>query len=472
MNMESKKQPVSRRTFLKSLGLGTATVVAAASVGSVPALGSEAQDAPQAGKRRKKDAKGVTASHVKKIERKGNMTYRTNASTGDLVSLLGFGMMRLPMAQSGVDQKKVDAMVDYAMAHGINYFDTSPHYCRHQSEAATGRALAKYPRESYFLATKMSTFLDRNGGSREAAEAGYEKSFTECGVDYFDYYLIHGVGIGGMPIVRSRLMDIGMLDFLIGEKKKGRIRNLGFSFHGDMEVFNYMMKLHDDGKVRWDMVQIQMNYQDWHHAGGVKAETLYEECRKRGIQNIVMEPHLGGRLASIPDVHAKRLAKARPGDSPAAWGFRFVGSHENILTTLSGMTVLDHVKENVATFSPLVPCTDKEFEMLEDIAAAMVAYPLIGCTACSYCMPCKFGVDIPGNFAAWNKAVNEGKVPPAGKGDPDYESRRKAFAAAFKASVPASDLATACRNCRACLRNCPQRIQIPTHMQRIASLLG
>jgi predicted aldo/keto reductase-like oxidoreductase len=136
------------------------------------------------------------------------------------------------------------------------------------------------------------------------------------------------------------------------------------------------------------------------------------------------------------------------------------------------MTILDHVKENVATFSPLVPCTDKEFAMLEDIAAAMVAYPLIGCTACSYCMPCKFGVDIPGNFAAWNKAVNEGKVPPAGKGDPDYESRRKAFAAAFKASVPASDLATACRNCRACLRNCPQRIQIPTHMQRIASLLG
>ena len=383
-----------------------------------------------------------------------------------------FVLLEIPhdAARTDIRVIKVPAN-DEAEALGINYFDTSPHYCRHQSESVTGRALAKYPRESYFLATKMSTFLDKNGSCKDVAVASYKKSFLECGVDYFDYYLVHGVGIGGMQALHSNFLDIGMLEFLVAEKEKGRIRNLGFSFHGDWQIFKYMMQLHDEGTVHWDMVQIQMNYQDWHHAGGVNAETLYEECRKRGIQNIIMEPLLGGRLASIPQVHERRLKQARPDDSPAAWALRFAGSHENILTTLSGMSLLEQVKENVATFSPLRPCTEEEFSMLEDIASSMAAYPLVSCTGCSYCMPCKFGVDIPGNFALWNKVVNQGNVPPASKSDPQYEKKRKAFAVAFKASVKEDDLASACRNCGACLGKCPQRIQIPANMARISELL-
>ena len=451
--MENKKNNISRRDFLKRLGMGTASALALSAAGPLHSFARE-----------KKIYQDAT----------NNMTYRLSRNTGAKVSLLGFGMMRLPMTPDRkIDQEKVNEMVDYAMEHGVNYYDTSPHYGMHQSERATGNALKKYPRESFNLCTKMSSYLDQDGNSREVAEAGYRKSFEECQVEYFDYYLIHGAGIGGMERLHSNLLDNGMLDFLLEERKKGKIRNLGFSFHGDLEVFKYLLQLHDEGKAHWDLIQIQMNYKDWKHASGwnTNAEYLYGECEKRGIQNTVMEPLFGGALAKLPTVQEKKLTALRPNDSVASWSFRFVGGHNNVLSCLSGMTRLEHVIDNVKTFSPVDPCTVAELELLEQIAIDLTAYPTIDCTACRYCMPCPYGVDIPGNFAFYNKAVNEGTIPPADKNAPDFAERSKTFAAEYGKSMDTNALASACVGCEACLTKCPQRIQIPLQMQRLTEML-
>ena len=190
------------------------------------------------------------------------MTYRTNPSTGDRVSLLGFGMMRLPSvggrsAREGneeIDQEMVNELVDYAIAHGVNYFDTSPAYCRGKSEHATGIALSRHPRDSYFIATKLSNFAPSTW-SREASIAMYHNSMKELQVDYLDYLLLHGIGMGGgMEEFENRYMKNGLLDFLLEERKAGRIRNLGFSYHGDVRVFDYLLSRHDEYK--WDFVQI------------------------------------------------------------------------------------------------------------------------------------------------------------------------------------------------------------------------
>lgn len=444
---------ISRRDFLKRIGLGAASAFVISAAGPLSAFAEEKQ--PVAGV-------------------KGNMTYRKNRNTGDNVSLLGFGMMRLPMNGGNVDQAKVNELVDYAMAHGVNYYDTSSHYCRGMSEAATGIALKRFPRNSYYIATKLSTFLDRDGNSRDVAVASYEKSFKELQTDYIDYFLIHGVGGGGMAKLHSHLLDIGMLDFLINEKKKGKIHNLGFSFHGEVDVFDNLLKMHDEGKVKWDFIQIQMNYNDWEYASGwnVDAKYLYEECEKRGIQNVVMEPLRGGNLAKLPDAYAKRLKAVHPNDSIASWAFRFVGTHPNILTTLSGMNLMENLIENVNTFSPLDPCTSSELTLLTSIAAELNTYPSIPCTGCEYCMPCPYGVNIPGNFAFYNKALNDNILPPVDKKAADYAKRSKEFVEAYKKAVPAKSSATACMSCNACVSKCPQRIKIPDNMDKLAKLIN
>lgn len=199
------------------------------------------------------------------------MTYRTTPSTGDKVSLLGYGCMRLPTtgnssardSQDEIDQDMVNRQVDHAIAHGVNYFDTSPAYCKGRSEHAMGIALSRHPRDKYFIATKLSNFSP-DTWSREASIAMYRNSLKELQVDYLDYMLLHGIGMGGMEAMKGRYLDNGILDFLIGERKAGRIRNLGFSYHGDIEVFDYLLARHDE--IKWDFVQIQLNYVDWKHA--------------------------------------------------------------------------------------------------------------------------------------------------------------------------------------------------------------
>lgn len=248
------------------------------------------------------------------------MTYRTNDKKGDRVSLLGYGCMRWPTLPSPdgrgnvIDQDAVNELVDYAIAHGVNYFDTSPVYVQGWSEKSTGIALKRHPREKFLIATKLSNFANH---TRENSIAMYRKSFEDLQVDYIDYYLLHSIGNGGIDTFRARYIDNGMLDFLLGEREAGRIRNLGFSFHGTVDVFDEVLAM--DERAHWDFVQIQLNYVDWKHASGnnVDAEYLYGELAKRDIQAIIMEPLLGGRLSNVPDHIAAHLKQRRPEASVA-----------------------------------------------------------------------------------------------------------------------------------------------------------
>ena len=330
---------LNRRQFLKRLGVGSASAVAMMAM----------------------DPLHVWADSPQKINKTtdNNMVYRVNRHTQDKVSLLGFGMMRLPQQNRIIDQQKVNELVDYAIAHGVNYFDTSPMYHSGQSETATGIALSRYPREKYLIATKMSNYSP-NTWPLEESKKMYFNSMKALKVDYIDYYLLHGVGGKGMQDFNPRFIDNGVLDFLLEERKAGRIKNLGFSYHGNVEVFDWLLDNND--KYQWDFCQIELNYIDWRHAsikGGRRvdadAEYLYNKSEKLGIQNVIMEPLLGGRLAKVPEEFAKQLKAERPDDSIASWAFRWVGSLPNILTTLSGMTLMEHMVDNVKTFWQALP---------------------------------------------------------------------------------------------------------------------
>ena len=402
--------------------------------------------------------------------REGSMTYRTQNGTGEKISLLGFGMMRLPR-----EQEKVNELVDYALAHGINYFDTAPMYGGGQNETATGLALSRHPRDKYYVATKMSN-QNESLWPFEKSKEMYENSFRKLQVDYIDYYLLHSVGGGGLDNLKGRFIDNGLLDFLLEERKAGRIRHLGFSYHGDVKVFDWLLDNND--KYHWDFVQIQMNYLDWNHAqkrggrrrGDANAEYLYERLEKLGIQCVIMEPLRGGALSDVTDDIRQQMARARKDDTPARWAFRWVGSHPDVLTALSGMNRMEHLKENLETFSPLEPCTTVENELLARIADKMSGLPTIGCTTCAYCMPCKYGVDIPGNFAFYNKAVSEGRLPLPDSSAPDFEEKRVAYLEAYRAAIPAAARANKCQDCGECLTKCPQQLPIPTNMSKLVEM--
>ena len=439
---------MNRRDFLKIMGITTAAV-GASMVGCTP----------------NKEGTHATAAGVGE----GEMTVRVNNKKGDRVGLLGYGMMRLPTipnedgTKGTIDQEQVNRLVDYAMAHGVNYYDTSPVYVQGWSEASTGLALKRYPRESYYVATKLSNM--RNS-SRENSLEMYHKSFTELQVDYIDYYLLHTVGNGGIEKFRERYINNGMLDFLIEERKAGRIRNLGFSFHGTIEVFDEVLAL--DDSVHWDFVQIQLNYVDWLHASGmnVNAEYLYSELQKRGIQAVIMEPLLGGRLSKVPDHIAARLKQRNLDESVASWAFRFAGSPEGVLTVLSGMTYMEHLQENLRTYSPLRPVTDEEKVFLEETAQLMLRYPTIPCNDCKYCMPCPYGIDIPAVLLHYNKCVNEGNIATSSQSE-NYRRARRAFLVGYDRSVPRLRQASHCIGCGQCVNHCPQSIDIPKELHRI-----
>ena len=407
-------------------------------------------------------SKDVTAAE------NGQMTMRTNPGNGDKVSILGYGCMRWPMIKDEdgkdiVDQEAVNRLVDYAIEHGVNYFDTSPVYLQGQSEQATGIALKRHPRESYFLATKLSNFSNY---SRENSMLMYKKSFENMQTDYFDYYLLHSIGGGGVKAFNQRYVDNGMLDFLMEERKAGRIRNLGFSFHGDKDSFDEFMKMHD--KYHWDFVQIQLNYVDWKHAGGrnTNAEYLQAELDKRGIPSVIMEPLLGGRLAKVPQHIADRLKEREPQRSVASWAFRFAGTHPGVLCVLSGMTYMEHLQDNVSSYSPLVPLSENDLNFLEETAILMQEYPTIPCNDCKYCMPCPYGIDIPAILLHYNKCVNAGEVAGSTESE-NYRKARRAYLVSYDRAVPKLRQAARCIGCGQCTSHCPQSIDIPREIRKI-----
>jgi predicted aldo/keto reductase-like oxidoreductase len=296
----------------------------------------------------------------------------------------------------------------------------------------------------------------------------YRKSLEAFRTDYLDYYLLHS--ISGAEAFNKRFVANGLIDFLVEERKAGRIKNLGFSFHGSKEGFDELMALHE--KYHWDFVQIQLNYIDWNYASkrNTNASYLQEELDKRGIPSVIMEPLLGGRLADAPDRIADRLKEMNPQGTIASWAFRFAGSHEGVLTVLSGMNCMEHLQDNIKTYSPLVPLTEKERNFLEDIARMRMEYPEVPCTQCQYCMPCPYGIDIPSIFTHYNKCVNEGFIND-NKEDSQYAKDRRTYLISYDRAIPRLRQADRCAGCGICAIKCPQQINIPGEIRRIDRLV-
>ena len=439
------KKNIDRRGFLKAAGLG----IAAGSIGLATGCRT----------------KGTSETSCNAAE-DGEMTYRINPGSKDKVSLLGYGCMRWPMTKDKdgndiIDQEGVNSLVDYALEHGVNYFDAAPVYLQGQCEAATGEALSRHPRSSYFIATKMSNF--RNA-EKENSILMYRKSLENFKTDYIDYYLLHS--LSGAEAFKIRFEDNGLIDFLLEERKAGRIRNLGFSFHGKKEGFDSLMALHE--KYHWDFVQIQLNYVDWTHASGrnTDAQYLQAELDKKGIPSVIMEPLLGGRLAKVPEHIGDRLLERDPHRSIASWAFRFAGSHPGVLTVLSGMTYMEHLQDNLSSYSPLVPLDESDFAFLEETAELMQKYPTVPCNDCKYCMPCPYGIDIPAILLHYNKCVNEGEIATSSESE-NYRKARRAYLVSYDRAVPKLRQADRCIGCGQCTEHCPQSINIPAELQKI-----
>ena len=430
--------------------------------------------------------RGLLAALAATPAAKPAMTVRTGGH-GERIGLLGYGAMRYPTvdgshanvnrggSKAPIDLPLVQRQIDACIRLGVNYFDTSPVYCRGESEKVLGDCLAKHPREKWLVATKLSNF-NAKLQSFEASRKMYEESFRLLRTDRIDFYLLHSIGGGGkdaMKVFNARFIDNGMLDFLLKERAAGRIRNLGFSFHGSEEVFRHALSLH--GKVRWDFVQIQLNYVDWRHARevnprNVNAETLYGLLAERDIPVVVMEPLLGGRLAKLNQAAQRKITPLAPEATPANWAFRFAGAHPKVLCVLSGMQYMEHIEENAATYSPLKPLGERDFVALERAARAYLSDDNIPCTGCDYCMPCPYGLDIPAINSCWNQALAEDRLPddPA---DPDYAVNRRKFLIDYERAIPKLRRAERCTGCGRCTPHCPQSIDIPAAMRKVDGLV-
>ncbi len=361
------------------------------------------------------------------------MLYTTMA--GERVSRLGFGAMRLPLLDDGktIDEAQVQKMVDHAIANGVNYFDTAFPYHGGNSELVTGRALKKYPRESYFLADKYPGH--QIASSYDPAEV-FEEQLKKCGVDYFDFYLLHNVNEGS--VVTYKDPRWGIIDYFREQKRLGRIRHLGFSTHGSTEMIRDFL---DFTGGDMEFCQIQINYLDWTLQD---AKAKYELLEERNIPIIAMEPVRGGKLADLPaEAHAK-LQALRPGASDASWGYRWLQQYPQVRVVLSGWFSLEQTMDNVRTFSEGEPLTDEENALLADIAESMK--DSIPCTACRYCCDgCPMGLDIPVLIAKYN----------------DYRLYPTFNVSMFIEQLPEDKQPSACIACGKCVRVCPQNIDIP-----------
>ncbi|MDR3012835.1 MAG: aldo/keto reductase [Chitinispirillales bacterium] len=450
---------VNRRNFMKMVGAGAA--LAAIGSGCGP------------------DGGGIPAGRRRDVPM-GKLSHRTDPKNGNKLSLLGFGMMRLPRVArkrgesqpdtNDLDQEAINELVDYAIAHGVNVFDTAPVYCKGFSEVATGKALSRHPRDKFFIATKLSNMRPQMR-SREASLAMYHKSFEDLQVDYIDYYFVHNVG--NHEMFQERYINNGMLDFLMEEKEAGRIKNLGWSFHGDGDFFEYLC-----GRYDWDFVMIQLNYLDWGNVLGpgrtnVNAQHQYDIATEKNIPIWIMEPVLGGGLAAPHYRAREHMVRADPEASAASWALRFAGDFPNVTTVLSGMTFMDHLQDNICTYSPITPLTDSERNMLlGDVMEVMLQHRNILCTSCQYCMPCPYGIDIPEVFMHYNRSMNEGNYPVDRQSD-GFKRARRAFLVGMDRSVSPLRQANRCINCDLCtqIQPCPQRINIPREMRRISEFV-
>lgn len=370
-----------------------------------------------------------------------------NDFKGLKLSRLGFGAMRLPLipgdADGRVDEALVEEMTRYAMEHGVNYYDTAYPYHGGQSERVMGRVLGKYPRDSYYLATKYPGHqISETYNPSEI----FEEQLKKCGVEYFDFYLLHNVYENSIGTYLDPRW--GIMEYFLEQKRQGRIRHLGFSTHGGPALIEEFLDRYGD---EMEFCQIQLNYLDWTLQNG---KEKYELLTKRGIPVWVMEPVRGGRLANLGETAEKELKALRPDESAASWGFRWLQELPGVKMILSGMSDMAQMKDNVETFSGGKALDERETEKLYAIADAMKSS--VPCTGCRYCCDgCPKGLDIPMLITTYNDVCVSASMNTRMRIDSMPEEKRPA----------------ACVACGKCAKVCPQKIDIPDVMKKLAGAL-
>lgn len=367
------------------------------------------------------------------------------------LSNLGLGAMRLPVKEidgkQSIDEEETSKMVKYAIDNGINYFDTAWGYHDGESEIVMGNILSKYPRDEFYLATKFPGYDISN---MDKVEQIFEKQLQKCKVDYFDFYLFHNVYEINVDLYLDK--KYGILEYLLKQKENGRIKHLGFSCHGSLDVMDKFLKAY--GKYM-EFGQIQLNYLDYKFQD---AKAKIELSNKYNIPIWVMEPLRGGRLAKLADDQEKRLKKLRTGENIPAWAFRFLQSIPNVTMILSGMSTMEQLKENINTFKEDKPLNDEEMKEILKIADEMLDKKILPCTACRYCTAhCPKGLDIPKLLSLYNEHTFT-------KGD---------FIAPMAISaLPEDKRPSTCIGCRSCEAVCPQQIKISEAMSNFTKQLG
>lgn len=356
-------------------------------------------------------------------------------SCGEKLSLLGMGNMRLPtVGKNGpIDEEKAQAIIDYVYAQGVNYYDTAYMYHGGESERFVGRALKKYPRDSFYLASKMpSSELERGRSPQEI----FEEQLQKCQVDYFDFYLLHNVNENSVGVFTDP--EKGVIPYLLEQKKNGRIKHFGLSSHAKPETLRAFLAEHSC----FEFVQIQLNYLDWEMQD---AKQQYEIITSHGMPVWVMEPCRGGRLASLSPAADKLLKDAEPESSVASWAFRWVKSLPAVGMVLSGMTEFSQAEDNVKTFSQEGSLTDEQNATLEKALALFKSEINVPCTVCHYCDGCPMGLDIPALLAIYNQ----------------FALNKSPFIRMELEKTPQGKRPENCIACGACLKKCPQNIDIP-----------
>lgn len=343
-------------------------------------------------------------------------------------SLLGFGCMRFKTINGKIDENKALELIDKAYKSKINYFDTAIPYTDGQNEAFVGKALKKYPRESFFLATKFSMACYK---TKEEAMQTIDKQLKELQTDYIDFYLVHALSKERF----AKFKEWNMYEELLKWKKEGKIKHIGFSFHDSYEVFMDILNTYD-----WEFVQIQLNYMDINIQQGIKG---YYELEKRNIPVIVMEPVKGGKLASFNKEISKEFTN-RSDASIASWALRWVGSLKGVKVILSGMNEMEQLDDNLNTFINFKPLSEDEQKVISQVREKLLKINKVGCTNCKYCMPCPRNVDIPGVFRIYNNYAM-------------YDNKSSAKWEYSEFIKDKEDMSQ-CIKCGTCIKKCPQGI--------------
>lgn len=372
------------------------------------------------------------------------MQYSNFDSIGRKISKLGFGLMRLPKLCDGeetIDREEAFRLVDLAIKSGVNYFDTAYVYHGGDSEAFAKEALGRYPRDSYCLATKLPGWVIKEKGKH--TEELFNEQLEKCGVDYFDFYLLHAVNRDVMAVFEGD----NSYEYLKKQKEAGKIKHLGFSYHGDLEFFIELLD-----KYEWDFAQLQINYYDWE---ATDAKSYYKALEERNIPCIIMEPVRGGSLHTLNE-DAKKVFEELGDASAASYALRYDLELPAVLTILSGMSTYEQVEDNIKTFTEAKPLTAEEKEAIEKANVLFRQNFAIPCTDCKYCVEtCPAGVNIPACFKAYNE-YNKTR---------DTEDFKKEYAL-----IPDEKRAHNCIECGACTKHCPQQIKIPDQLKKVGKL--